>query len=254
MADTKRAVRLNTDTGFLKLIAIVTMLVDHLGAVVFPQYRVMRVIGRIAFPIFAYCVAVGCIYTRNIAKYALRMLLMAVLVQPLYVTAMNHLAKGAFDWAHNFYRVDLIVRHYYLTSHHVIHFTLFFGILLIWTLKSKKYPLTALVLAAYWYLQKYLDYGLYGIILIALFYTLIDRPLSSFIWVAAYMAWYSLPQLRDKLLPLPQSLTVYTQFWAVLALPLIYIPMNTRIRVNKWVFYLFYPAHLLVIYLIAVRM
>ena len=44
-------IRLNTDTGFLKLIAIVTMLIDHMGAIFFPQYRVMRIIGRIAFPV-----------------------------------------------------------------------------------------------------------------------------------------------------------------------------------------------------------
>ena len=44
-------VRLNNDTNFIKIIAMITMLVDHLGAMVFPQYRVMRIIGRIAFPI-----------------------------------------------------------------------------------------------------------------------------------------------------------------------------------------------------------
>ena len=74
----------------LKLIAIITMTIDHVGAVIFPDYQILRIIGRIAFPIFAYCIAVGCIYTKNIGKYALRVLLMAILIQPLYVTAMNH--------------------------------------------------------------------------------------------------------------------------------------------------------------------
>ena len=54
-------VKLNTDTGLLKLIAIAAMLVDHLGARVFPQYPIMRVIGRVSFPIFAYCIAAGCV-------------------------------------------------------------------------------------------------------------------------------------------------------------------------------------------------
>ena len=248
VADTKKkTVRLNSDTGFLKLIAIVTMTIDHLGAVVFPQYTVMRVIGRIAFPIFAYCVAAGCVYTKNIGKYALRMLLMAVLVQPLYVTAMNHLAKGAFDWAHNYYRLDLIFQHYYLTSHHVIHFTLFFGILLIWALRDKKYIAAAAVLAACWYLQNWLDYGMYGIYLILIFWALIDRPLSALVWSAAYMAWYGLPTLRTQLWPV-ENVRVYVQLYALMALPLILIPMNTKIKVNKWVFYLFYPAHLAGIY------
>ena len=249
MAEGKKNIRLNTDTGFLKLIAIVTMLIDHLGAVMFPQYPVMRVIGRIAFPIFAYCIAVGCIYTHNIGKYALRVLLMGILVQPLYVTAMNHQTRMAFDWAHNFYRPDLIFQHYYMGTHLAIHFTLFMGILIIWTLRDKKYALTAILLAVCWYLQNYLDYGMYGIYLIVMFWALIDRPLASFVWVALYMTWYGLPSLRTKLWPI-NNMRVYVQLYALLALPLIYIPTHTKIKINKWVFYLFYPAHLAVIYLL----
>ncbi len=250
MTGIKKNIRLNTDTSFLKLIAIATMLVDHLGAIVFPQYKIMREIGRIAFPIFAYCIAVGCIRTRNIGKYALRVLVMAVLVQPLYATTMNHQTRMAFDWAHNFYRLDLIFRHYYWNMNLAIHFTLFMGILLIWTLQDRKYIATAIVFAACWYLQDSLDYGMYGIYLILLFWALIDRPLASLVWVAAYMTWYGLPTLRLKLWP-ADNVRVYVQIYALMALPLIYIPMNTKIKLNKWVFYLFYPAHLAAIYLIS---
>ena len=249
MAAVKKNIRLNTDTSFLKLIAIVTMVIDHLGAVMFPQYRWMRVVGRIAFPIFCYCIASGCIYTRDIRKYALRVLVMAMLVQPLYVTAMNHQTRMAFDWAHNFFRLDLIFRHYYMDTHLAIHFTLFMGILLIWSLQEKKYIATAAVFAVCWYLQSSLDYGMYGVYLIVLFWALIDRPLTSFLWVAAYMAWYGLPTLRMKLWPV-ERVNIYVQLYALMALPLIYIPTKTKIRVNKWVFYLFYPAHLAVIYLL----
>ena len=249
MTGTKKEIRLNTDTSLLKLIAIVSMTIDHLGAAVFPQYRIMRIIGRFAFPLFAYCVAAGCVYTRNIKKYALRMLLMAVLVQPLYVTAMNHLDKGAFDWIHNFYRVDLIFQHYYLTPHHVIHFTLFLGILLIWALRDKNYIAAFAVFAVCWYLQSWLDYGMYGIYLMLIFWALIDRPVSAIVCAAAYMAWYGLPTLRMQLWRF-NNVQVYVQLYALMALPLILIPMYTKIKVNKWVFYLFYPAHLGVIYLL----
>ncbi len=250
MAGAMKEVRLNRDTSLLKLIAIVSMTVDHLGAVMFPQYQIMRVIGRVAFPLFAYCAAVGCVYTRNIGKYALRVLLMALLVQPLYVTAMNHQARMAFDWLHNFYRLDLIVRHYYLTQHHVIHFTLFFGILLIWTLRAKQYAAAAAMFALCWYLQSWLDYGMYGIYLMVIFWALIDRPVSAMVWAAAYMTWYGLPTLRTKLWPV-ENMRVYVQIYALMALPLICIPMNTKIRVSKRVFYLFYPVHLIAIYLLS---
>ena len=59
------SVQLNRDTSLLKLIAMVTMLIDHAGKILFPQLSFMRVVGRLAFPLYAYCIAVGCVYTRN---------------------------------------------------------------------------------------------------------------------------------------------------------------------------------------------
>lgn len=241
-------VKLNTDTSFLKLIAILTMLIDHLGARVFPQYTIMRVIGRMAFPIFAYCMAVGCVFTHNIGRYALRVGILALLVQPLYVTAMGHQQMMAFDWAHNFYCLDLIFQHYYMPKPSIL-FSLLGGILLIWTLKEKKYILTALMVAILWYIQGSLDYGIRGIILMVLFYAFCDRPLTSFVWVAAFMVWWGVPSLQTRF-ALTSNLLVSTQFYAVLALPLIYLPFHTGVKVNKYIFYAFYPAHLALIYLL----
>lgn len=248
MAGKSTKIRLNTDTGLLKLIAIAAMLVDHLGARVFPQYEIMRIIGRLAFPIFAYCIAVGCVFTRNIGRYALRVLALAILVQPLYVTAMGHQSMMSFDWTHNFYRLDLIWRHYYVVRPSIL-FTLFAGILLIWSLRDKKYIATAVLLAACWYLKGSLDYGINGIILMLLFYAFLDKPLTSLVWVGAFMVWWGVPALRTSFNPLAIR-DVYLQFYAILALPLIYLPMHTGIKVNKYVFYTFYPAHLALIYLL----
>lgn len=241
-------IRLNTDTGFLKLVAIVAMLIDHLGARVFPQYGEMRIIGRIAFPVFAYCITVGCVYTRSIWKYALRMLLMAILVQPLYATAMGHAPKMAFDWAQNFYRPDLIWQHYYAPKPSIL-FSLFLGILLIWSLRDRKYIMTAVVFSVVWYVQGSLDYGLKGILLMLLFYAFREKPLTSLVWVASFMIWWGVPSIQTAM---PSSFPTYvtTQFYALLALPLIYIPFNTGIKVNKYLFYAFYPAHLALIYLL----
>ena len=49
----------------LKLIALITMTIDHVGMMLLPQLRILRAIGRIAFPIFAYMIAEGCRHTRN---------------------------------------------------------------------------------------------------------------------------------------------------------------------------------------------
>jgi len=241
-------IRLNTDTNFLKLVAIAAMLVDHLGARVFPQYGEMRIIGRIAFPVFAYCITVGCVYTRNIFKYALRMGVMALLVQPLYATAMGHAPKMAFDWAGSFMRPDLIWQHYYAPRPSIL-FSLLLGILLIWTIRDQKYILTAAVFAVIWYVQGSLDYGLNGILLMLLFYAFREKPATSLVWVAGFMIWWGVPSIQRQI---PEQFPQYvsTQFYALLALPLIYIPFNTGIKVNKYLFYAFYPAHLALIYLL----
>ncbi len=82
----------NENTGLIKLAAIACMIVDHVGVVFFPKVYEFRLIGRIAFPLFAWCLCVGAEYTRNIWKYALRLLIVGAAAQPVYFWAMNH------DW------------------------------------------------------------------------------------------------------------------------------------------------------------
>ena len=80
----------NQDTSFLKMLALVFMLVDHLGVVIFPKSPEMRVIGRMALPLYAWCLVVGSQKTRSMPRYCLRMLSMALISQPLYMLALNH--------------------------------------------------------------------------------------------------------------------------------------------------------------------
>ena len=58
----------------LKLFALVVMTVDHIGALLLPQYSVLRIIGRLAFPIFAYMIAEGCAHTSSRLRYFLTIL------------------------------------------------------------------------------------------------------------------------------------------------------------------------------------
>ena len=82
-------IKSNLDTNFLKLIAASTMLIDHIGYIFFPNIIWLRIIGRISFPLFAYCIVVGFLYTRDIIKYSMRLGIFGIISQPFYVLAFD---------------------------------------------------------------------------------------------------------------------------------------------------------------------
>ena len=78
----------------LKIIAMIAMLIDHIGAYLFPQVRWLRIIGRLALPMYAFLIAEGCHYTHDRKKYLLSMLSVAALCQIVYFFAMGSLSMS----------------------------------------------------------------------------------------------------------------------------------------------------------------
>ena len=79
----------NLSTGFLKLIALLFMFIDHSGKVFFNNASDMRLLGRIAFPVYVWCMIVGFSRTRSVPRYLLRVLLVGLVSQPFYVLALD---------------------------------------------------------------------------------------------------------------------------------------------------------------------
>ena len=125
-SDNKARLQTNLDTDFLKLIAIVSMLIDHIGSVFFPEVRVLRWIGRLAFPIFCYCMTVGLLYTHDIKKYLFRLGIFALISQPCYIFAFH-----PYDFWSQFTNWN-------------IFFTLFLSLLAMYGWKERKWWLFAL--------------------------------------------------------------------------------------------------------------
>ena len=73
----------------LKIIAALTMLIDHIGYMLFPRVIILRIIGRLAFPIFAFMIAEGCKHTRNKLRYILTVGIFAAAVQIVYGVVMR---------------------------------------------------------------------------------------------------------------------------------------------------------------------
>lgn len=261
-----RALKLNNDTALIKIIACLAMLSDHAGKMLFstpafqkilnlrvdgewsflfPQGNLMRIIGRLAMPMFAYGIAVGAAYSRNVWKYAFRLLLMGIIVHPLYMEAMGHVKLGVFDWAHNFYRPGEIYDFYYANKGNIF-FTLAVGAFILGSVRAREPMLLVMFVLLAWIFQDKLDYGVKGVMLIVLFYLFLDKPVVSFAAVFLFMWHWGMPSYFTRGMTYSNL-----QLYAVLALPLIYLPLRERyVRLPKWVFYGFYPAHLLLIYIL----
>ena len=63
----------------LKLIAVISMLIDHMGHVLFPEYISLRYIGRLAFPIYAFLIVEGFLHTGNLRRYMLRLFMCGII-------------------------------------------------------------------------------------------------------------------------------------------------------------------------------
>ena len=135
----------NLDTTFLKVVAVISMFLDHVGGTFFPEYPVFRWIGRLAFPIFCYCMTVGMLYTRDIKRYLGRIAVFAVISQPFWILAFN---------PHDFWGN--------LTNWNIF-FTLFISLLAVWGFKEKKWWLFAVstFVICFWNF----DYSFTGILL-----------------------------------------------------------------------------------------
>jgi hypothetical protein len=217
-------------TFALKLIAIITMLIDHIGYVFIPSnttlYWISRGIGRLAFPIFIFLIVEGFYHTRDIKKYLTRMGIFAII------------SEIPFDLA--FYGKLIANRH------QNVFFTLFLGLLLITLMDmvEKKFPkqaftsniIDALLTIVFCVIASFLktDYGFGGILLIVTFY--LFRGSKIVITLSVLFI----------------STTIFGSINVLEVLSMIPIAFynGKKGKSAKYFFYVFYPAHLLILYLI----
>ena len=187
-------VQTNGDTGLIKLVAFITMAIDHIGYVFFPGEMWMRIIGRIAFPLFAYCLATGCIYTKNPKKYALRLFAFSVVSQPFYSLAFfPYYTEQLFDPI-NYGTAEAAIINIAENLHLNIGFTMLLGFCAIQAIKSKKWLAFAAALAAS--LWDGFEYSLYGVALILLMYIFCTKDAEIFgvvIGIALCIAFFDTP-------------------------------------------------------------
>lgn len=242
----------------LKIIACVAMLLDHIGF--FWNIHWLRVIGRIAFPIFVYMIYNGYRHTSSKGKYALRLAIFAVGTQ---------IPFNLFVYGQLFY------------NNGNVFFTLLAALLSLWSFDFMLHRkglrwlcfLPTFVLCFLYYKRLIIsDYGMAGIVLILVFY-LFDH--EGITWKLLTVLGFYCGIYCDELLALAktilllllgreatfphQSNWVLTQAYAGFALPFIFayngqkgsIGGKTGGKVLQYGFYLFYPLHMVVLYFLS---
>lgn len=231
----------NTDTGLLKTVACVTMLIDHIGYVFFPDYIFLRIIGRIAFPIFAYCLVIGFIYTKNVKKYAVRLLLFAVISQPFYTLLFFPDFVSGIAEPENLFSFQFWAENIQLN----VGFTLLLGLFALYGIKYRKYIYTAFAILLALFFN--FEYGIYCIALIILMYLSIGTTKEIFGLAAGiymFLDFFIGGTLEIF------GISLNPQGFAILALPFMLFETNSNIKIPRLINYGFYPLHIAAMYFI----
>lgn len=220
----------------LKWIAVLSMFIDHCAAVLveagwisglravsYNEYLILRGIGRLAFPIYCFLLVEGMLHTRNVKKYLLRMVVFALI------------SELPFDLAFR--------RTFFTLKYQNVFFTLFFGLLALsqwrWLTQKKDFraawwrqALGMLFIAALAGLAElcHTDYSWQGVIVISMMYLLRSLPVPRDLGMLAVLCTSSILELAA--FPDVVLLRMYN---------------GERGRQNKYFFYFFYPAHLLIL-------
>ena len=221
----------------LKYLVIAAMVIDHVAWAFVPTAtvlgQVMHFIGRLTGPTMAFFLAEGYLHTRDVKKYAGRLALFALLSWPAF---------SLFEYARPF------------TAHFGVIYSLLLGLLAVWVWdRAKVHPaVRLLVIAGLCWLSKWGDWAYWDVLWPVALVSLKDRPRVKW-WV--FTALCAAACARIMLLYIG-----YGRPWwygihnvGILLVPLLLRfgyngESGSRRSVHKWFFYVFYPAHLLVLF------
>lgn len=234
----------------LKCFACIVMLIDHIGAILLPDVIILRYIGRLAFPIFAFLISEGYEKTKNRKSYALRLLSFAIFSQIPYSIAFNTLRLNIFftllgglgaiaicDYDFNFFNFRekfKIPDNKYKFIQYIVKIVLIFGLCILFTVVNT-------------------DYSAYGILTILCF-KLFKGNYKRLIF---YIIIINLLHVNNNLsyyltYNISIDFNAFIQLFSILSLLIISKYNNKKGKSFKYGFYCFYPVHLILLSIIRV--
>lgn len=237
----------------LHILAMVVMLCDYLGMVLFPQAAWMRSVGRLAFPIFAFLLVEGFCHTKNFTKYAGRMFVCALI------------AEAPFDLMGSGRLVDF--------SHQNVLWTFLIALALMWAVDANRklskddslfmgepsYMFTSfrLMMVIIWIVVGFgagealaTDYGGAGVLMVLVFYFFHERTPASLVMQFAclfILNAFFVPSVFISVF----GYEILQQTLAILALPLIWLYRGRQgyhSQGFQYLYYAFYPCHALILW------
>ena len=225
----------------LKIIAAISMLIDHIGVIFFPKIKILRILGRIALPIFSFMIAEGARYTRNKVRYFFTIFTLAALCQLVYFlyngdTYMSILVTFSVSivtiYAMQFFKESLF-------DNDASALKKILSCLLFLSVVTAAYYLNTVL---------YIDYGFLGCML-PVFASIFHSPKNCDV---AFVKKLDIIPVHLLMLSIGMICLAAesggTQIWSLLALPFLIFYSGKRGKANmKYFFYIFYPAHLLIL-------
>ncbi len=207
----------------LKIIAMLSMTCDHVGLQLFPDVLLLRILGRLALPIYAYMIAEGCRHTRSRKKYFLRLFSLAAVCQAVYFGAMGSLYQCILVT----FSLSLLV--IFALDRYQERGDLTSRVLALGTLAGVLFLTLGLPLLVPGF---EIDYGIAGVLLPVLIY--FGRPVHHFLLAGVILLCFAYGGI---------------QWFSLAAIPLLgqYNEQRGRYPIGK-LFYVYYPLHLVVIY------
>lgn len=199
----------------LKMIAILTMTIDHMGFILFPQALWMRGIGRLAFPVFCFTLTEGFSHTHDLKRYIQRMLIVGLLSEiPFNLAESGQICS---------------------IEHQNVFFTLLIGLIMLrYCEKVSGNAMKAEVVIVAMFAAEFLrtDYGALGVLLIAIFWFTREYKWYQAVLVGGWNFLFGIP----------------IQYAGIFAILPIALYNGKKGRSTGYFFYLYYPVHLLILY------
>lgn len=226
----------------LKIIALITMFIDHIGYVIFPNHFWLRYIGRIAFPIYAFLISEGLKKTSNIKKYLKNLLILALISELFYDLCFNK-NINFFYKTNTVYTLFIASSSIYLynkNSDNIIKYlSLLLGLSISYILKTDYDILGVLLIFIFYFLHNKYEYLIYGIIWVNIKY------LSNISYILQYIFNKNIYLSNIYII---NSLGLY--LFTIVPFLIIMFYNNKKGNSLKYIFYILYPLHLFILCII----